>query len=1039
MLLFFCLFLQQNSTLQFDRISVLDGLSQSQVLAVAQDHFGFMWFGTQDGLNRYDGYQFDVFRIDSEPKALTNNHVQALLVDRQNRLWIGTKEGGLMLWDLNGDTMVAYRHDETDPQSLSADNIWSLFEDSSGRIWIGTMGGGLNLWLAETKTFKRFEADEANAQALSNNHVRCFYEDDLERLWIGTDNGLNRLTEDGEHFVQFRHDPGRLDTIRKGNIFAMEGSANGDIWIGTIDGGLNVLDLETETFSAYRHEPGQLGSLSSNRIWSLFRDQQNRLWVGTMDQGMNLWDPETGTFETIRHSGHPKSLSSNKIWSIFEDRSGILWIGTGDHGVNKLNAHTKPFAHLPKPNPETGAAPNFVTMALAPAGDQVWTGTWGQGLHRFDPQSQVLEKVDLEPHPSGRPRLFVSLYAQDSQSLWMGYWGFGLTHLNVATLEETSYIWDDAPEKTNHHVIQIKPFGNQLLLATYGYGVLKFDPISKTFSRFENGKGPIEALAEGNFFTSFQTNPNELWLGTVGKGLHRLNLQSNTLTTYTKDPSASDQLLSNRITVLLEDSQSRFWVGTDGGGMAQFIPETNRFRRITTQSGLPSNVINGIIEGPSGNLWIATNKGLDYYDPQAETHRIFGPDDGVQLEYNAGVFSIDRAGNLLFGGPKGIDYFQPTAIKQNPYIPQIAITQFKVFNQAKDLPGSLNTGGIIDLNYTDNFFAFEFAAMDYTNPAKNRFRVQLGGVDKDWVYNDTRNYKEYTNLRGGTYTFRVQGSNGDGIWNETGAEITVRITPPFWQARSFHILLAAFLLMLVISTVHFFERKKILRLMKRQMEQRELNQRLAEAREVERLEIAQEIHDGPIQDLHAIQFQMSLARQKNDYTSISKYLLSVISSLRRLCGQLRPPALVPFGLAAAIRSLVDTLGEKYPEMNITLDLDNDGQRIPEDQRMALFRICQESLNNALQHSSGTQVHVMLRVDNHGLKLIVNDNGVGFQLDDSLLAFSSRGHYGLLGIFERVQTLGGTVDFETAPGKGTQVKVLIPSTRHKPQLKMVAGA
>ena len=1007
---------------RFERISVLDGLSQSQVLAIAQDQDGFMWFGTQDGLNRYDGYQFQIFRTDSDQHPLSDNHIQALLVDRGNRLWIGTKEGGLMVWDLNKGTFQTFGHNEDDPSSLGHDNVWSLFEDREGRVWAGTLGGGLNLWQPERKTFQRFQHNENDPATLSNNSVRCFYQDPNGTFWVGTDDGLNRMRGDGTGFDGFRNDPDDPSSLGPGVVFAMTSAEGNGFWVGLIGGGVCLYDSATDQFRRFVHDPGDPNSLSTNRVWSMFRDRDGRLWVGTMDRGLNLWNPERQAFEVFRHARHDTSLSSDKIWSIFEDRSGLLWLGTGDHGVNKLNTHAKPFLHLPKPVQDSVAGENLVTMALAPADQKVWVATWGQGLFCMDPANGTLTKVDLPPAGDGSPRMFVSLYAESERSLWMGIWGKGLVHLDTKTLEETSYLWGE--EGNGNHVIQIRSSGDRYLLATYGHGIQVFDPETKSFSRLKNSDGPIAPLMQGNFFCIYQRGETDWWFGSVGQGLFHLDTQSGLLQNYRKSGSGDGSLPSDRVTVVTEDEAGRLWVGTDGGGLARFRRESKRFEVITTKTGLPSNVINGINQGPNGNLWLATNKGLDCFDPETNAHRIFGPADGLQMEYNAGVFAATGQGIFLFGGPKGIDYFDPTEIRQNPYIPQIALSQFKVFNKPRDLNLPLNQAGEIVLSYTDNFFAFEFASMDYATPEKNQFKVKLEGVDRDWVYNGTRNYKEYTNLGGGAYTFKIQGSNGDGVWNQEGKAIKIRIIPPFWKRGGFLVMMGIALLLAIVAIVHFFERKKILRLEHKQRAQWESNKRMAEAREVERLRIAQEIHDGPIQDLHAIQFQMSLAKKPEDYAGIGKYLLSVISSLRRLCGHLRPPALIPFGLAAAIRSLVDSMRGKYPGITISLSLENDGQKIPEDVRLALFRICQEALNNALQHSQASHIKIVFKVDRNSLHLSVSDDGRGFELGEDLLDFSSHGHYGLLGISERVQAIGGKVVIRTQPGKGTRVGVLI---------------
>ena len=1018
MVLFWCVLPPTEA--RFDRLSVLNGLSQSQVLAMVQDRFGFMWLGTQDGLNRYDGYSFQVFRSDSDDHPIPHNHVQALLVDRDNVLWVGTKEGGLLAWDLTTNRKRLFRQG----QGLASDHVGALLEDSRDRLWVGTQGGGVQVREADSQAFLNLDHEDDHPELLAQVH--CFLEDDQGTIWVGGDEGLHHMPVGAARFARFTDDSELASELAAQTVFALAKDRKGRLWVGTLGGGLYGLDLGTGELSSFRHHPQQADSLSSDRVWSLLVDRDEQLWVGTMEDGLNRFREESGTFQIHKNHARLNSLSSNKIWSLFEDQSGLLWIGTGDHGVNKLNKNSKPFHHVPALDGNNLDQEALVVTAVYPEGQTAWLGTWGQGLFRLSLETGRMEEVSMSS-TTAAPRLIVSILPRDADRLWLGIWQQGLVLFDLKSGAEQSFCWDFGKEIHHFNVTQIHNFGERLLLTTYGDGVLLFDPSSKTFEGFQREGVPVEALSEGRFFCA-QKIGDQLWLGSMGKGLFRLNLTTMALDQFQKEPQHPSGFPADRITALHAGSEGLLWVGTDGHGLLSMGENAGIQRRVTTKNGLPSNVVNGILEDGQGRLWVATNKGIDCYDPVAETHQTFDPGDGVQLEFNAGVYGQTRAGYMFFGGPKGMDYFDPLMIRPSDFKAPVVFSGFKVFNRPNALVEPINVAESIALDYTQNFFAIEFAAMDFANPGKNRFAVMLEGLDRDWIYNGTRNYKEYTNLSGGSYTFRVKGANADGVWNEVDSHIRIVITPPFWKTSLFLVPMGFLLLGVLIWTVHYFEQKQVKILQAEQRKQVELNLRLSEAREVERLRIAQEIHDGPIQDLHAIQFQLSLAGQYGEGKGVGTYLLNVISNLRRLCGHLRPPALVPFGLAAAIRSHVDALKDQHPQTAIRLNLQNDGTTIQKDMRLALFRICQEGLNNALQHAQASMIEVVFKIHPKHLNLEITDNGRGFVLDENLLRFSGKGHYGLLGISERAQAVNGKLMIHTAPGGGTSLRIVIPKIK-----------
>ena len=515
-----------------------------------------------------------------------------------------------------------------------------------------------------------------------------------------------------------------------------------------------------------------------------------------------------------------------------------------------------------------------------------------------------------------------------------------------------------------------------------------------------------------------------LYVGTMGGGLCRMSADERSFTRFLHDPRDSGSLGSNRVTCLFQDKADRLWIGTDGGGLS-LMDGDDRFQRIAMEQGLPSNVVNGIQADDAGRLWISTNRGLDRYHPDTGEHRVFGPAEGLQVEYNAGIYTRDDNGVMYFGGPKGFDYFHPDEIRLNPNPAPVVLTSFKVFNrEMEQRPAWLSE---IELTYKQNYFSFEFAAMEFTNPAQNRFAYKMEGFDRDWIESGTRNFAGYTNLDGGVYTFRVKAGNNDGLWTEDETRVTITIVPPFWKKTWFHVLVFLGSISAAAGTVYLIGRKEVKRVEAGRDEAVEMSRSQSRAREEERLRLAGDLHDGPIQDLHAIQLQLSMVKHGKDPGEINDYLRRVIHNLRRLCGKLRPPALGHFGLGVAIRSHVETLMENNPNLKIHLKLGNDRQELDAETRLALFRICQEALSNAVQHSGCSSIQITFELDVERVFLEIRDDGSGF-VSRNFFEFSRKGHFGLLGISERAQAIGGNLEIRTGVSMGTAIRVLVPRPR-----------
>jgi PAS domain S-box-containing protein len=797
-----------NQSLRFERFTLEDGLSQNTVIALLQDRQGFIWAATQEGLNRYDGNSFTIFKHDPQnANSLSLNSAIALYEDQAGLLWIGTWGGGLDRYDPDTGQFTHYRNDPQDSTSLSHDVVTAIHEDRQGHLWVATCGGGLNQLDRQTGRFTRYSSMASDPATLSSDNVSTIFEDTSGVLWIGTGclgnagAGLNRFDPQSGAATRYPTDPADPHSPSGPNVAAIVQDAAGFLWIGSggyaLPGnGLSRLDPKTGNLLHYSHNPAQPDSLSDNTIMALMLDSAGTLWVGTWGGGLDRVDPRAAT-ETLpffhqRYNAYdPQSLSSDNIWAYLEDRSGLIWVGTGNGGLNKLNPQVQNFG-LYRNNPADPAslAYNAVGPVLEDRQGRIWVSTLGGGLERFDRQAGTFTHyVQPTSDPlSGPANTYLDLYEDHAGTLWLATLG-GLGRFdptaNGGTGKTVFYRHDPArPDSLiNDGVSNLtEDDAGRLWVGTMA-GLDGFDPATERFVHMQIPElGPV--------FRLYRDGNSTLWVGSFGQGLFKLDLQTVSgsqvsYTRYVNDPANPASLADNNVLDILRDKAGTLWLGTQAG-LDRFDTVAQTFSHHQEQGGSPSephlvnNIVLCMLEDGAGRLWLSTNAGLSRFDPRINTFRNFDAHDGLQSnEFDSGACGATRAGEMYFGGQKGLNVFRPEAIQDNPTPPPVVVTGFRVFNQpvAADLSGLTP----IRLAYTDNFIAFEFVALDFHAPQKNQYAYKLDGFDKDWVNAGARRYASYTNLRGGNYTFRVKAANNDGIWNESGVAIPLQVTPPIWE------------------------------------------------------------------------------------------------------------------------------------------------------------------------------------------------------------------------------------------------------------------
>jgi len=841
--LFLNLYAQIND-IRFERISLEQGLSQGTIWAIIQDSKGFMWFGTADGLNKYDGYSFTIYNHDPrDSTSISNNTIIAICEDKSGTLWIGTAGGGLNRFDRETEKFTHYRNDPSNPNSLSDDQVISIHEDKNGTLWIGTENRGLNRFDRETEKFTHYQHDPSNPKSLSSDHIFRIFEDKSSVLWIGTNEGLNKFDKECNIFIPFKHDPNIQNSLTNNWINAIYEDKSGALWIGTSDG-LNKLilseikeyDMARLKFVHYKHDPMNPNSLSDSRIRSIYEDKSGNLWIGTAGGGLNRLVPsstsrqtlneieesdrETGTFVHYKNDPKdPNSLSSDNVRSIFEDKSGVLWIGMNGEGLNKYFSSKKKFVHYKNdPYDPNSLSHNYVYSIYQDKDGIFWIGTMGGGLNKFNRERKTFTHYqnDLSNPNSLSNNSVLSICESrhdGTTSLWIGTSG-GLDKLvlnpdsigkgfDKEKAQFVHYKHDPAnpnsPNSLSDSTVTsiIEDKSGNLWIGTYS-GLDKFDKEKKQFVHYKHDPANLNSLSKGRVRAIFEDKSGMLWIGTDAGGLNKFNPSNEQFMHYIHDPANPNSLSQNFVLSIYEDpsvSERILWIGTNGGGLNRLDKEKDEFKIFTKNDGLPNNVIYGILGDNHGNLWLSTNKGLSKFNPQTETFKNYDVTDGLQSnEFNKGAYYTSNNGEMFFGGINGFNSFYPDSIKDNPYIPPVVITKFKKFNTI--IKFDISDTEEIELSYRDKYLSFEFVALDYTNPQQNQYRYTMKGFDEDWIDAGTRRFATYTNLDPGKYIFKVKGSNSDGKWNEQGVSIKIVIKPPFWKSWWFIIISAVFLILI---------------------------------------------------------------------------------------------------------------------------------------------------------------------------------------------------------------------------------------------------
>jgi len=805
----------QQPDIQFEHLSMKDGLSMNPIMAIAQDSKGFLWFGTQDGLNRYDGYQVKVFkRKEGDSLSISDNFITSLVVDSLGNLWIGTLNGGLNLYDSKKGAFTRY------PASsglVSNNNIGCLLFDSEERLWVGTENG-ITLIDPQTRTKLPLETLFPGLKIEKGVSVLTIFRQKNGDLWLGTTHGAffyslkERMTR---RFVNSKKDPASLTNNVVLSFFE---DKNREIWVGTLEG-LNKFDRSNGTFSHIYFKAQQkkadngdeksleniysiVNNYGGNTIRTILEDDKGNFWIGT-DMELIIYNPANGNFLNYKKDLiNPTGINDHFIRSMFVDRSRNLWIGTLGNGLNKTSLNPRKFIHYQKKlNDPKSLSENYVRNICEDSEGNIWVGTLVGGLNKFNPQTETFEHFyTCENAKCPNDNNVWSLCAAKSGFLWVGT-NNGLNRFDPKTGTFTYFVHN---EKDNSSISEntirciFEDRKGRLWAGTEG-GLNLFHPATGTFSRFTKYDHP-DSLSDNTVWKIIDDADGSLWLAT-NKGLNHFDPATGKFNKYFKKEGDPTSLSHNGIRTLRIDSKGNLWLGTHNG-LNKLNEVRNTFTRYDESNGLPNAFIYAIEEDEKGNLWLSTNKGLCCLDPATGKVTSYDVFDGLQdYEFNTNASCTARNGEMYFGGPNGVNRFHPQRLNVNNFYPQVEITAITIKELPLEVDIEISELKELVLNYDENIVHFEFSVFDFTRPERNRYQYMMEGFNKDWVNAGNFRFTTYTNLDPGEYIFRVRGTNADGIWSKHEDSIRVIIRPPFWKTWWFYGLVALFILS-VIYTVY---------------------------------------------------------------------------------------------------------------------------------------------------------------------------------------------------------------------------------------------
>lgn len=1055
--------------LNFITLNTKNGMSSNAVNTILQDRNGLIWFGTSDGLNKFDGTNFTVYiNKSNDSTSISSNKISALLEDRNGRLWVGTNGGGLLYYDPKLDTFISFVGNGIPNRNVDF-NVLTLYQDKAGNIWVGTFGG---YRIINTKTYQ-VRNEGVNDLIGNGSSVTSFIEGNNNKMWIGTSMGLLSLDLNTHVIKRFTHHPGDPSTLSNNYISGSVKDEKGRIFFST-NNGLNVLLEDGMHFKSFLRSDDAMRS--DDVIYAASLQKGGKLWLGT-EGGVSIYDTRTETFASIRpNSRQAFGLSDKSVRSICMGRNGIIWLGTYQGGVNKLDPNLALF-NLKRSSPfdPQGLSSPIVTSFAEYSKRQIFVGTDGGGLHLFDRNSGVFEHLDIKSKIdiSKNPISILALELDSRNELWVGTYRNGLFKYNVKTRSYRQYLAGiSAAALSQNDIFFIKEDSKGLIwIGTNGNGVNVYDYEQDRFTRYGTHQIAPRLLPSNGFMRAIaEDKKGDVWLASSGTGIALFQRNTGRFKSYTKQNSG----LSNDVVLsLLSDSKGNLWAGTDGGGLDLFNPKTGKFVNFNETNGLPNGIVYKILEGKDGLIWFSTDKGISALNPATKKIKNFGRPNGVQdspFILGSGIKTSD--GELYFGGQDGFNYFNPLTLPFNGTVPGVLLTELKVANTIV-LPGAkspiqeqIGFAQEIKLSYGQNF-SISYVALNYTAPQQNHYAYRLVGLEKDWNEVGREKTAYYTNLDPGDYIFQVRASNNEGTWSDKITSIKVHIQPPLWRTTYAYIfyvaLIGASLLAIRHRGIQRIKRELALEQQQINAQERILQQKRdaerAHALDIQKIKFLTNLsHEfrtpialilAPADKLLSVKQDHAVSGQVKMIRRNARRLLNLVNQLldfrkmeeHELKLNLSKGDLVAF-ISEAAEAFQDLSDRKKISLRVTSDLASLPTFFDQDK---MERIIFNLLSNAFKFTKeGGAVSLSMTLRTVAeqprplIEISIADTGIGiapesqnkvfdrFFMDNHVSAILNQGSgIGLSIVKEFVELHGGTLTLESELGKGSVFMVTIP--------------
>jgi ligand-binding sensor domain-containing protein len=778
---------------------MVKGLSQNTIYCLLEDAKGYMWIGTWDGLNKYDGYDFVIYNTTN---GLSNPTIYSLLEDDEKNIWIGT-ENGLNWLDRHSNKILQFHSSPVNLNSLNNDIVNHVCQDRKGYLWISTTFG-LNRYDKNQNIFTSYNFFERNSDSALTNYVSRVKEDETGGLWIGTHLGIHCFDSDKQCFQAYKLESNVNSPlyVRSNYVQDLAFDENGNVYAATLNG-VYVIRPGNGVILHLKAEKDKEHCLSGDQVNALLIDSKGLVWIGT-SQGLDLFDPVLNTVTSYKSGGNTTSLSNENIMSIYQDQTGTIWVGTYK-GLNKADRNPSRFNYFQHdPENPNSLSNNIVYAILEDEKQLAWIGTYG-GVNILDRKNEKFSVISHDPdHRESLSSNKVRSLALDSAGyIWVGTESEGMNRYDRNTGKITRYGHDpdDPFSICENNILSITVDSKgRLWIGTFNKGISIMNPENGKCDHISNSPESKVRLCDNRIWCIYEDRDGNIWIGT-NEGLNKISAGLESVIIYNNDPANPLSISSNKVFSIFQDKDGIFWIGTMGGGLNRFDPAKEQFKTYKDNYGLPSNVVYSTLEDEEGNIWLSTNLGLSKFNKFNETFVNYDTKDGVQgNEFNAGAYFINRRGEMYFGGMNGVNIFHPKEITLNKVPPRLVFTGLRVLNDL--MITDPEDGEIIRLDHNDNFFSIEFSALDYTNPPKNLYRYKLEDYDDDWVLaNASQRRANYRKVDPGTYRFKVTGSNNDGVWNQEGISLTIIIKPPWWQTWIFRLSLALVLIIFLWSTI----------------------------------------------------------------------------------------------------------------------------------------------------------------------------------------------------------------------------------------------